>query len=132
LFFQLSGPRPVSSTLGFLSVEIKIHPTHARNTKNIMVGLGVVAISGWVIVMEIGQHNQNPEIVNIIVLIGVISGFGIFIVDSLRAFLLKCPSCKKLLTKQVSVNVSTETRKFCCKRCNVIWDSKVKYEFGGD
>ena len=115
-----------------LSVEIKIHPSHARNTKYIIVGLGAVVISGWAIGMIIGQHNQNPEIINIIAIIMVISGFGIFIVTSLRAFLLKCPSCKKLLAKQVPVNVSTETRKFCCNKCNVIWDSKVQFEFGGD
>jgi len=113
-------------------VEIKTHPTHARNTKNIMVGLGVAAISGWAIAMAIGQNDQNPEIVNVLAFIVVTSGFGIIILSSLRAFLIQCPTCKKLLTKQVSVNKSTETRKFCCKRCNVIWDSKVQYEFGGD
>jgi len=113
-------------------VEIKIHPTHARNTKNIMVGLGVVAISSWAIGMVIGQHDQNPEIVNIIVLIGITSVFSILIIASLRAFLIQCPICKKLLNKQVTVNISSETRKFCCKKCNIIWDSKVQYEFGGD
>jgi hypothetical protein len=113
-------------------VEIKIHPTHAINTKNIMVGLGIVAISCWAIGMVIGQNDQNPEIVNITVLIGLISGFGILIIGSLRAFLIQCHSCKNLLIRQVSVNKSTETRKFCCKKCNVIWDSKVMYEFGGD
>lgn len=113
-------------------MKIKIHPTHARYTKNIMVGLGVAAISSWTIGMAIGQNDQNPEIVNILAFIGVASGFGILILASLRAFLIQCPTCKKLLTKQVSVNKSTETRKFCCKRCGVIWDSKVHYEFGGD
>jgi hypothetical protein len=61
-------------------VEIKTHPTHARNTKNIMVGLGVVAFCGWATAMVIGQRGQNPEIVNIIVFICITSGFGIFIV----------------------------------------------------
>lgn len=124
--------RPLCQTLGFLSVEIKIHPTHAKNTKHILVGLGVIAVLGWAIGMVIGQHDQNPEMVTILAFIVVASVFGIFIIASLRAFLIQCPTCKKLLTKQVSVNKSTETRKFCCKKCNVIWDSKVTYEFGGD
>jgi hypothetical protein len=113
-------------------VEIKIHPTHARNTKKIMVGLGIAAIFSWAIGMAIGQNDQNPEIVNILSFIVVTSGFGIIIIASLRAFLIQCPTCKKLLTKQVPVNKSNETRRFCCKHCNVIWDSKVQYEFGGD
>lgn len=113
-------------------MEIKTHPTHAKNTKNMMVGLGVAAISGWAIAMAIGQNDQNQEIVNILAFIVVSSVFGILIMASLRAFLIQCPTCKKLLTMQVPVNKSNETRKFCCKRCKVIWDSKVQYEFGGD
>lgn len=113
-------------------MEIKIHPTHARNTKYIMFGLGVAAASSWAIGMAIGQNDQNPEIVNVLAFIIVTCGFGMIIMASLRACLIQCPTCKKLLTKQVSVNKSTETRKFCCHRCNVIWDSKVQYEFGGD
>jgi hypothetical protein len=113
-------------------VEIKIHPTHARNTKRILVGLGITAALGWAMAMIVGQNGQNLEVVTVLAFIVVASGFGIFITDSLRAFLMQCPNCKKLLTKQVSVNKSIETRKFCCKSCNVIWDSKVQYEFGGD
>lgn len=96
------------------------------------MGLGVIAISGWAIGMAIGQHGQNPEIVNILAFIVVTSGFDIFIIASLKALLMQCPTCKKLLYKQVSVNTSTETRRFCCKRCNAIGDSKVQLEFGGD
>lgn len=113
-------------------MEIKKHPTHAKTIKYILVGLSVIAALGWAIGMAIGQHNQHPERVNSLAFIVVASGFGIFLVALLRAFLIQCPTCKKMLTKQVSVNTSTETRKFCCKRCNVIWDSKVQLEFGGD
>jgi hypothetical protein len=113
-------------------MEIKVHPTHAKNTKHILVGLGVIAISAWATGMLIGQHGKNPEMLNILAFIVVASGLGIFITALLRALLIQCPTCKKLLTKQVLVNKSTETRKFCCKRCNVIWDSRVQYEFGGD
>lgn len=113
-------------------MEIKTYPTHAKNTNKIMIGLGIVAISGWDIGMAIGQHDQNPEIVNITVLFGLASVFGILIIGALRAFLIQCPGCKKLITHQIDVNISTESRKFCCKKCNIIWDSKVKYEFGGD
>jgi hypothetical protein len=113
-------------------VEIKIHPTHARNTKNIMVGLGIVTISCWAIGMVFGQNDQNQKLVDLCALFSIISGFGVIIISSLRAFLIQCPTCKKMLTKQVSVNKSIETRKFCCKKCNVIWDSNVTYEFGSD
>jgi hypothetical protein len=113
-------------------VEIKIHPTHARNTKIIMVGLGIVTISSWGVAMVFGQFDQNPGLVNVCALFSIISGFGLIIISSLRAFLIQCPICKKLLTEQVTVNKSIESRKFCCQKCNVIWDSKVTYEFGGD
>jgi hypothetical protein len=113
-------------------VEIKIHPTHARNTKNIMVGLGILTISCWAIGLFFGQYDQNPELVDLCALFCIISGFGLIIISSLRAFLIQCPTCKKLLTKQVPVNKSIETRKFCYKKCNVIWVSNVTYEFSGD
>ena len=113
-------------------MEIKIHPTHARNTKNIMVGLGILTISCLVIGLFFGRHDRNPELVDLCALFSIISGFGLIIISSLRAFLMQCPNCKKLLTKQVPVNNSIETRKFCCKKCNVIWDSNVTYEFSGD
>ncbi|HNL76925.1 MAG TPA: hypothetical protein PKL33_05585 [Accumulibacter sp.] len=113
-------------------MEVRPHPTHARTTKNIMIGFGIIAVLGWAIAMVIGRHGQNPEIVTRIIFVVVTSGFGIFLLAPIRAYLLICPSCKKLLTKQLPVNITTETRKFCCQRCNVIWDSKVQYEFGGD
>jgi hypothetical protein len=109
-----------------------MHPSHARNTKNIMVGLGIVAISDWAIGMVFGQHDRNPEIINLCVLFCITSGFGLLIIALLRAFSIQCPTCKKLLYKKVPANISSETRKFFCKRCNVIWDSKVQYEFGGE
>ena len=113
-------------------MEIKKHPTHARSTYHIMVWLGIVTISCWLIGMVFGQHDQNPELVDLCALFSIISGFGLIIISSLRAYLIQCPTCKKMLTKQVSVNKSNETRKFFCKKCNVIWDSNVTYEFGSD
>jgi hypothetical protein len=45
-----------------LSVEIKIHPTHARNTKNIMVELGIFAISGWAIERSLGNTTKIQKL----------------------------------------------------------------------
>lgn len=43
----------------------------------------------------------------------------------IRAQMCRCPTCRGWLFTQVKVDTDTESRRFVCKACKVIWDTKI-------
>ena len=113
-------------------MQVKIHPTHALKTRQIIYGLLILILASFGATYFAQENLSNQTIVNYSVGVGLVSGICMLLIILLRALVCRCPVCKTWLTKQVKVNIDEDTRKFICKKCNTIWDSKVQLTYGSN
>jgi len=111
-------------------MKIEDHPTHARNSRYIVFFSVIIAVASWGTGFYIYEKFQDQLLLEVFVTIFMLS-VGLFLISITgRAYICKCPRCKTLLFKQQRVD-DEDSRKFVCKRCNTIWDTKVKLSVGG-
>jgi len=113
-------------------MQRKIHPNHASITRWILFGLFLLVMSSYAVVMYAQEILLNQMIVNYSATVGLVSMILFLAILLFRALICRCPVCKQWLTKQEKVNIDNETRKFICKKCNIIWDSKVQLAYGSN
>jgi len=113
-------------------MQVRIHPTHALTTRRIIYGLLVMVLASFAVTYYVQVNLSNQLIVNYSVAVGLVSLIFMLLIVLLRALVCSCPVCKTWLTKQIKVDIDSDTRKFVCEKCNTIWDSKVQLTFGSD
>jgi len=113
-------------------MQIKTHPTHALKTRRIIYGLLILVVVSFGVTYFAQENLSNQTIVNYSVVVGLVSMISMLITALMRALMCRCPVCKAWLVKQVKVEIDTDTRKFICKKCNTIWDSKVQLTYGSN
>jgi transposase-like protein len=99
----------------------KTHQSHAKTTRVLIVLFFLVALIPFSASFYAAKVLNNQHLVDIFVLSFMVLFAFTMLVAILRTVTCQCPACKSwLFTKQ-----KDETVKFVCKKCNVVWDSKI-------
>lgn len=105
----------------------RIHPTHAKTTRNVMlVLLGCAAIAFWA-AFYFNDHDGSST--QSAMLVGSFMGLlaAVMLVGIARAFVCKCPQCLVWLTTRAKPTAELNTRVFICRHCNTAWDSTLRF-----
>ncbi len=106
---------------------IRLHPTHARTTRIVMfVLLGCAAIAFWA-GFHFNDHDGSSK--QSLMLVGAFMALGTaaMLVAVARAYVCKCPECQAWLLERKKTTPELMTRVFICRRCNMAWDSKLRF-----
>jgi len=105
----------------------KIHPTHLKITKQIGMILGIMIFATLIL----GFYSQNlltiPLLPQICGLIFSASLIMLMLWVWFRITCCKCPLCKKFIFRSYRREFK-KPRKFMCRKCDVVWNTKVIVE----
>ena len=113
----------------------KLHPWHRRLFNYILAVTALLTAITFMLAFHFSKKCIScGESAETQLTIFVCLFFGLIFFTSLiaRAYFCICPSCKKLLFKQVDVDTDNEPRKFVCEKCSTVWNSQIILVFGGN
>ncbi|MEC5385220.1 hypothetical protein VVD49_05765 [Uliginosibacterium sp. H3] len=107
------------------------HPSHARTTLKAILALfgldAVVLCAG----LYFGDGSRESTTDLFFAVAFIVLGLMAMALLVLRAYLCRCPQCGVWLSYQPKPVNPEAPRKFVCKFCRVVWDSKVRMTLGG-
>jgi len=112
-------------------MTIKLHPTHARYTRFIMIVFLLSGVISWIVGYYFQESLNNQFLVNIFISIFMISFVFIFIIFIARDYFTRCPTCKDWLSNRGTIS-ENDTRIFTCSKCQIIWDTGIKVSGCGE